>query len=137
MSFKMPTGKKLDSMLDKLSAKDIKEIRAQFELDVQKENQKEIDKRSMKMTEDEVAMKTSNSPKVVHGKDESKEKGLVIEISTTGGAHAATKEFDSIDDFLDYFDYSRKHHKWLYLIDYKGHKVAIKASNVEFVKEWG
>ena len=40
MSFKMPTGKKLDSMLDKLSAKDIKEIRAQFELDVQKENQK-------------------------------------------------------------------------------------------------
>ena len=41
MSFKMPTGKKLDSMLDKLSAKDIKEIRAQFELDVQKENQKE------------------------------------------------------------------------------------------------
>ena len=27
MSFKMPTGKKLDSMLDKLSAKDIKEIR--------------------------------------------------------------------------------------------------------------
>ena len=43
MSFKMPTSKKLDSMLDKLSAKDIKEIRAQFELDVQKENQKEID----------------------------------------------------------------------------------------------
>ena len=43
MSFKMPTGKKLDSMLDKLSAKDIKEIRAQFELDVQKENQKETD----------------------------------------------------------------------------------------------
>ena len=41
MSFKMPTGKKLDSMLDKLSAKDIKEIRAQFELDVKKENQKE------------------------------------------------------------------------------------------------
>ena len=40
MSFKMPTGKKLDSMLDKLSAKDIKEIRTQFELDVQKENQK-------------------------------------------------------------------------------------------------
>ena len=40
MSFKMPTGKKLDSMLDKLSAKDIKEIRIQFELDVQKENQK-------------------------------------------------------------------------------------------------
>ena len=39
--FNMPTGKKLDSMLDKLSAKDIKEIRAQFELDVQKENQKE------------------------------------------------------------------------------------------------
>ena len=39
----MPTGKKLDSMLDKLSAKDIKEIRAQFELDVQKENQKETD----------------------------------------------------------------------------------------------
>ena len=39
MSFKMPTGKKLDSMLDKLSAKDIKEIRTQFELDVQKENQ--------------------------------------------------------------------------------------------------
>ena len=37
MSFKMPTGKKLDSMLDKLSAKDIKEIRTQFELDVQKE----------------------------------------------------------------------------------------------------
>ena len=34
----MPTGKKLDSMLDKLSAKDIKEIRAQFELDVQKED---------------------------------------------------------------------------------------------------
>ena len=33
----MPTGKKLDSMLDKLSAKDIKEIRTQFELDVQKE----------------------------------------------------------------------------------------------------
>lgn len=43
MSFKMPTGKKLDSMLDKLSAKDIKEIRTQFELDVQKENQKETD----------------------------------------------------------------------------------------------
>ena len=41
MGFKMPTGKKLDSMLDKLSAKDIKEIRTQFELDVQKENQKE------------------------------------------------------------------------------------------------
>ena len=40
MSFKMPTGKKLDSMLDKLSAKDIKEIRTQFEFDVQKENQK-------------------------------------------------------------------------------------------------
>ena len=37
----MPTGKKLDSMLDKLSAKDIKELRTQFELDVQKENQKE------------------------------------------------------------------------------------------------
>ena len=37
----MPTDKKLDSMLDKLSAKDIKEIRTQFELDVQKENQKE------------------------------------------------------------------------------------------------
>lgn len=47
MSFKMPAGKKLDSMLDKLSAKDIKEIRAQFELDVQKENQKETDKRSI------------------------------------------------------------------------------------------
>ena len=47
MSFKIPTGKKLDSMLDKLSVKDIKEIRAQFELDVQKENQKEIDKRSI------------------------------------------------------------------------------------------
>mgnify|MGYP005790859685 CR=1 FL=1 len=42
MSFKMLTGKKLDSMLDQLSAKDVKEIRAQFELDVQKENQKEI-----------------------------------------------------------------------------------------------
>ena len=86
---------------------------------------------------EKVAMKTSNSPKVVHGKDKSKEKGLAIEISTTGGAHAVTKEFDSIDDFLDYFDYSRKHHKWLYLIDYEGRKVAIKAGNVEFVKEWG
>lgn len=43
MSFKMPTGKKLDSMLDKLSAKDIKEIHAQFELDVKKDNQKETD----------------------------------------------------------------------------------------------
>lgn len=31
-------------------------------------------------------MTTSNSPKVVHGKDESKEKGLAIEIATTGGA---------------------------------------------------
>ena len=41
MSFNMPPGKKLDSMLDKLSAKDIKEIHTQFELDVQKENQKE------------------------------------------------------------------------------------------------
>ena len=89
------------------------------------------------MTEDKVAMKTSNSPKVVHGKDKSKEKGLAIEISTTGGAHTVTKEFDSIDDFFDYFDYSRKHHKWLYLIDYEGRKVAIKAGNVEFVKEWG
>lgn len=37
------------------------------------------------MTEDKVAMETSNSPKVVHGKDKSKEKGLAIEISTTGG----------------------------------------------------
>lgn len=88
------------------------------------------------MTEDKVAMKTSNSLKAVHGKDKSKEKGLAIEISTTGGAHAVTKEFDSIDDFLDYFDYSKKHHKWLYLIDYEGRKVAIKAGNVEFVKEW-
>ena len=44
MSFKMPTGKKLDSMLDKLSAKDIKEIRAQFELDCKKEiKKKDID----------------------------------------------------------------------------------------------
>ena len=42
MSFKMPTGKKLDSMLDKLSAKDIKEIRAQFELDVQKEKKSKL-----------------------------------------------------------------------------------------------
>ena len=41
MNFKMPTGKKLDSMLDKLSAKDIKEMRIKFELDVQKENRKE------------------------------------------------------------------------------------------------
>lgn len=82
-------------------------------------------------------MTTSNSPKIVHGKDKSKEKDLAIEISTTGGAHAVTKEFDSIEDFLDYFDYSRKHHKWLYLIDFEGRKVAIKADNVEFVKEWG
>ena len=42
MSFKMPTGKKLDSMLDKLSAKDIKEIRAQFELNVQKEKKSKL-----------------------------------------------------------------------------------------------
>lgn len=82
-------------------------------------------------------MTTSNSPKVVHGKDKSKEKGVAIEISTTGRAHAVTKEFNSVNSFLDYFDYSRKHQKWLYLTDYEGCKVAIKASNVEFVKEWG
>lgn len=78
-----------------------------------------------------------DSPKVVHGKDKSKEKGVAIEISTTGGAHAVTKEFNSINGFLNYFDYLRKHQKWLYLTDYEGHKVAIKATNVEFVKEWG
>ena len=43
MSFKMLTGKKLDSMLDQLSAKDIKEIRAHFELDVQKKKIKKKD----------------------------------------------------------------------------------------------
>lgn len=81
-------------------------------------------------------MTTSNSPKVVHGKDKSKEKSLAIEITTTGGAHAVAKGFHSIDDFFDYFYYTRRHQKWLYLIDYEGHRVAIKANNVEFVKEW-
>lgn len=78
-----------------------------------------------------------DSPKVVHGKDKSKEKGVAIEISTTGGAHAVTKEFNSINGFLNYFNYLRKHQKWLYLTDYEGRKVAIKATNVEFVKEEG
>ena len=81
-------------------------------------------------------MTTSNSPKVVHGKDKSKEKSLAIEITTTGGTHTVIKGFDSIDDFFDYLYYSRRHQKWLHLIDYEGHRVAIKANNVEFVKEW-
>lgn len=45
-------------------------------------------------------MTTSNSPRVVHGKDKSKEKSLAIEITTTGGTHTVIKGFDSIDDFF-------------------------------------
>lgn len=37
MSFKMPTGKELDQMLDQLSEKDKKEIAAQFKKDAAKE----------------------------------------------------------------------------------------------------
>ena len=38
MSFKMPTGKALDQMLDQLNEKDKKEIAAQFKKDVLKED---------------------------------------------------------------------------------------------------
>lgn len=38
MTFKMPTGKELAKMLDQLSEKDKKEIRQQFEKDVEREN---------------------------------------------------------------------------------------------------
>lgn len=38
MSFKMPTGKALDKMLDQLNEKDKKEIAAQFKKDATKED---------------------------------------------------------------------------------------------------
>lgn len=38
MSFKMPTGKALDKLLDQLSEKDKKEIAAQFTKDAAKED---------------------------------------------------------------------------------------------------
>lgn len=39
-TFKMPTGTKLDKILDKLTPEDAKAIRKQFELDVKKEDEK-------------------------------------------------------------------------------------------------
>lgn len=38
MSFKMPTGRALDKLLDQLNEKDKKEIAAQFKKDAAKEN---------------------------------------------------------------------------------------------------